>query len=384
MNSEIQGTAQTASGHPAKTVCLVGLGNIGSPLASLLARLTDLVGRIILIDGDIYDASNLASQEIGVRDVGKPKVIATADCLRQINPGLEVVPLHRQVEELPRGILRVVDVIVAALDSLRARTFVNEIATRLALPWVDAGVEADGRLVRVSAYRPSSDGPCMECSLSEEAYNTMDQVLPCAGDPVDPHVATAPSTRSPAYLGALAASLAASECERIFSGRWDESLAGRELVMSAQHYTHFVTNLGRNPNCRFDHSSWVVEKLETRPHEVSLKQVLDGQLLTGEWEGADGRVELRVEPCRFVTKTRCDKCRNAGDVLFLSRRTPNTQCSLCGGPMVPQHFYTLDSLAADALPNHMLRRSLADIGLQPGDVFSLSAGALERHFELGA
>jgi molybdopterin/thiamine biosynthesis adenylyltransferase len=366
-----------------KTVCLIGLGNIGSPLASLLARLTELVGKIILIDGDSYDRSNLSSQEIAVRDVGKPKVIATADRLRQINSELEVVPLQRQVEELPRGIFRV-DVMLAALDSLRARTFVNEIATRLKLPWVDAGVESDGRLVRVSAYRPSSDAACLECSLSEEAYNTMDQVLPCAGDPADPRAAEAPSTGAPAYLGALAASLAAAECEHILHGRWDESLAGRELVMSAQHHTHFVTNLGPNPRCRFDHQSWALEKLESRPHDISLKQVLDGRLLAGDRDGGNGRVELRVEPHRFVTKTRCDKCRYAGDVLFLSGRTTNTQCSVCRGSMVPQHFYTLDRLAADALPDHMLRRSLADVGLQQGDVFSLSAGTLERHFELRA
>jgi molybdopterin/thiamine biosynthesis adenylyltransferase len=366
-----------------KTVCLIGLGNIGSPLASLLARLTELVGKIILIDGDIYDRSNLSSQEIGVRDVGKPKAIATADRLRQINAALEVVPLQRQVEELPRATLRA-DLFLAALDSLRARTFVNEIATRLGVPWVDAGVEPDGRLVRVSVYRPSFDGPCMECGLSDEAYNTMQQVLPCAGDPGDPHVATAPSTRAPSYLGALAASLAAAECEHILRGTWDDSLAGRELVMSAQHHTHFVTNLGRNPHCRFDHASWALEKLESRPHEISVGQVLDGQLLAGVQENGDSRVELRVEPHRFVTKTRCDKYRNAGDVLFLSGRTAKAKCSVCSGSMVPQHFYSLDRLAADALPDHLLRQSLADVGLQQGDLFSLSVGTVERHFELGA
>ncbi|UCF68016.1 MAG: ThiF family adenylyltransferase, partial [Acidobacteriota bacterium] len=347
MSSDTQPKAQSAAGQALKTVCLIGLGNIGSPLASLLARLTELVGKIILVDGDSYDRSNLSSHEIAVRDVGKPKVIATADRLRQINPALEVVPLQRQVEELPRGIFHV-DVLLAALDSLRARTFVNEIATRLKLPWVDAGVEADGRLVRVSAYRPSSESPCMECNLSEEAYNTMNQVLPCAGDPADPRAADAPRTGAPAYLGALAASLAAAECEHILRGRLDESLAGRELVISAEHHTHFVTELGRNPHCRFDHSSWSLEKVESRPCEISLKELLDGQLLAGDRDGENGRVELRIEPHRFVTKTRCDKCRTAGDVLFLSGRTPETECSVCRGSMVPQHFYTLDRLAADA------------------------------------
>jgi molybdopterin/thiamine biosynthesis adenylyltransferase len=370
------------SRRPTKSVCLIGLGNIGSPLASLLARLTDLVDRIILVDNDSYDWSNLSSQEIGSRDVGRPKAIATAERLHQINPRLEAVPLQGKVEWLPRAMLRA-DVILAALDSLRARTFVNEIATRLAVPWVDTGVEPDGRLARVTVYRPDSDGPCMECGLTAAHYDTMDHALPCAGDSSDALAGEAPSTRAPAYLGALAASLAAAECEELLAGDIDGSLARRELVVSAKYHTHFVTNLGRNPNCRFDHSTWSPEKLVARPHDISVGQVLDGRLLAGRPGGRDTSVELRVEPHRFVTRTRCGRCRNVGDDLFLSGRPANPPCSVCGGSRVPQHFYTLDRLTADALPDHLRRQSLADIGLQRGDLFSISSGTAERHFELG-
>ena len=383
MNSDTKGRVRPRSRRPTKAVCLIGLGNIGSPLASLLARLTDLVDKIILVDGDSYDRSNLSSQEIENLDVGKPKTIATADRLRQINPRLEAVPLQGRVEWLPRAMLRA-DVILAALDSLRARTFVNEIATRLAVPWVDTGVEPDGRLVRVTVYRPDCDGPCMECGLTDAHYDTMDHALPCVGGSSDARAGEAPSTRAPAYLGALASSLAAAECERLLAGDIDESLAGRELVVSARYHTHFVTNLSRNPFCRFDHSTWSPEKLAARPHDISVGQVLDGRLLDGQFGGSDTRVELRVEPHRFVTKTRCEVCRKVGDALFLSGRPANASCSVCGGSRVPQDFYTLDRLTADALPDHFRRLSLADIGLQRGDLFSISSGRAERHFELGA
>lgn len=383
MISDIQAGARPRWRRPTKSVCLVGLGNIGSPLASLLARLTDLVAKIVLVDGGSYDRLNLSSQEIERRDVGKPKVIATADRLRQINPGLEVVPLQGNVERLPRAMLRA-DVILAALDSLRARTFVNEIATRLAAPWVDTGVESDGRLARVTVYRPAFDSPCMECGLSEAHYDTMDRVLPCAGDPIDPRAAEAPSTRAPAYLGALAASLAAAECEQLLDGHVNGSLVGRELVVSARHHTHFVTNLDRNPLCRFDHSSWKLEKLGAHPHEISVGQLLDGRFLGGSRGGRDSRVELSVEPHRFVTRMLCNRCRRSGDALVLSGRAASAPCSACGGSRVPQHFYTLDRLTADALPAHFLSLSLADVGLQRGDLLSISSGTAERHFELGA
>lgn len=382
MSSDMKSRTRPGSHRPTKSLCLIGLGNIGSSLAILLARLTDLVDKIVLVDMDTYDRSNLSSQEIESRDVGKPKAIATADRLRQINPRLDAVPLQGRVEWLPRAMLRA-DVILAALDSLRARTVVNEIATRLAVPWVDTGVEPDGRLARVSVYRPDSDGPCMECGLTDAHYETMHHTLPCAGDSSNARTGEAPSTRAPAYLGALAASLAAAECERLLAGDIDESLAGRELVVSARYHTHFVTNLGRNPRCRFDHSTWRPEKLVARPHDISVGQVLDGRLLDGRPDGSDTRVELRVEPHRFVTKTRCGRCYNVGDALFLSGRPGNTPCAVCGGSRVPQHFYTLDRLTADALPDHFRRQSLADVGLQRGDLFSISAGTAERHFELG-
>lgn len=381
MSSEVRSGSQPAAGRRMKSVCLIGLGNIGSPLASLLARLPDLVDKIILVDGDRYDRSNLTSQEIGSRDVGKPKAIATAERLRQINPELEVIPLAGKVEEIPRTLLRT-DLILAALDSLRARTFVNEIATRLSIPWIDAGVEPDGLLARVSVYQPASDGPCMECGLSAAHYEAMDQRLPCATDTGDPRASEAPGTGVPAYLGALAASLAAAECERMLAGWLEGSLAGRELVVSARYHTQFVTNLIRDPHCRFDHSSWKLEKIDAHPSEISIWQVLNGQLLPGVSECSDSGVELNVEPHRFVTRTRCDRCHALGDALFLSGRPSTAPCSVCGGVRLPIHFYTLDRVAATALPDHLLRRSLADVGLQRGDVLTISAGTTERHFEL--
>ncbi|HEY7545044.1 MAG TPA: ThiF family adenylyltransferase, partial [Blastocatellia bacterium] len=56
-----------------KTVILVGAGgNIGSHLAPHLARMPE-VGRVTLIDKDFYESTNLRSQDITARDVGKSK-----------------------------------------------------------------------------------------------------------------------------------------------------------------------------------------------------------------------------------------------------------------------------------------------------------------------
>lgn len=380
MTSDRRSFAGPVHRRSGRSACIVGLGNIGSPLAPLIARLTGPVGKLILVDGDVYDRSNLTSQAIERRDVGKPKAIVAASRLRGIDPGLEIVALPQRVEEAPRGDLRC-DVILAALDSKRSRAFVNEIAARLSIPWIDAGVEAEGRLVRVSVYVPGQEAPCIECGFSDDDYETIDQQLPCAGDSAASETS---ATGAPAYLGALAASLAAAECEKILAGELDGGLVGRELVASAKHHTHFVTNLHRNPRCRFDHLSWEVERLGVRPDQLSVGQVLDGRLLAGKGVTGDRMLDLKVEPHRFVTKTHCTDCRTTADVLSLSGRQTAGLCGRCGGSTEAHHFYTLDRVTADALPDYLLRRSLANVGLLSGDVFSLFDGLVERHFELGA
>ena len=58
-----------------KTVAVIGLGNIGSCLIGLVARMP-AVGRIVLIDDDFYEPANVAQQDIAISDVGMTKVEA--------------------------------------------------------------------------------------------------------------------------------------------------------------------------------------------------------------------------------------------------------------------------------------------------------------------
>jgi len=60
------------------------------------------------------------------------------------------------VENVPLGQLRS-DLILAGLDSRRARMEVNRAALRLGLPWFDAGVLGEDLLVRITRYRPGVD-----------------------------------------------------------------------------------------------------------------------------------------------------------------------------------------------------------------------------------
>ena len=111
------------------TVALVGCGG-GRRKAELLAHTA--IGRIILIDPDIVEGRNPATQGHRYADVGRLKVEATAEAVRAINPDTEVVPLAMTWDEaLARhgDLLLTIAFLVIATDAFR----VNRAARRWAI-----------------------------------------------------------------------------------------------------------------------------------------------------------------------------------------------------------------------------------------------------------
>lgn len=361
-----------------KSAVLFGLGNIGGFSAGLLARLPGLRS-LTLIDRDVYDASNLGSQDIVAADVGKPKAIVQAERLRRITPQLRVEAIVDDIEHVPLGALRA-DVLVACLDSRRARQYANQSAWRVGAVWIDAGVQADGLLARVNVYQPAADQACLECGWDRRDYELVEQVYPCSGG------APAPAaTNAPASLGALAAALQVLECQKILSGEPERAAIGKQVLLDAASHRHFVTRFRYNAACRFDHATWEIEVLDRRPNQLT---VGDAFALAPRG-GDDAGVALRVEGQVFVLKLTCPTC---GDSLALCWRLSGRlgtahQCRRCERPerpMMATGFGTSEWLRARDLPARVLVYPLCDLGFRNGDVITVRAGATERHFQLGA
>lgn len=336
------------------TVTVVGAGNIGSHLIPHLARLPG-VQRVIIVDPERYEAKNLASQDITAGHVGRPKAVVQARRLRRIRPDIQVDPLVARIEDLPPGRLRS-QVILACLDSRRARQHVNELAWRLGMPWIDAGVRAEGLLVRVSVYRPGPDSPCLECAWSENDYAALEQVYPCEAEPAQPQ-----ATEAPSALGALAAALQALECRRLLAG--DCTMAGREVILAAASHQHYVTTLRRNASCRFPHEVWPAPE---RIHSVRL--TLGEALRLGA---------LSVPGKRFARTLVCRHCGRRRSTLRLlgDGRLRTTRCR-CGGRMTAAGFDLVERLEGE-LPERLLRQSLAGLGFRRGEIFRAGESVFE-------
>jgi len=328
-------------------VVVVGLGNTGSQLAPLLARMGD-VSRITLVDPGAYEAANVAVQNIEASDIGKPKVEAQAEKLRRIRQDLEVVALEQRIEDVPRGQL-VCDLFASCLDSKGSRQSLNEIAWRLNTPWSDCGVLGSLNLVRVNSYVPSDESACLECAWGHDEYSVLEQEYVCGGG-----VASYPTLATSA-LGALAGALMAVEIGKLLRGDVDCSLASRQLVMDAQHQKLQVTQMRKNVWCRFDHRTWQIEPWVCPPETTTLGAALN-TLGT-----------LQVEGHRFASDLICPGCMKREQALRLNR--PLARCNACNRRMITAGFGSLDRLDRE-LAGEYVSRTLAQVGLRAGDIVS--------------
>ena len=110
--------------RPGCSVIVIGTGAVGTYAGDPLARIPS-VGKVILIDREIFDEGNIWGQRITRRDIGRPKAEALADHIRETRPDLEVVAIVGDGEDLPLVTLRG-DVVLCAVDSRRARWVIAE------------------------------------------------------------------------------------------------------------------------------------------------------------------------------------------------------------------------------------------------------------------
>lgn len=138
------------------TVAVVGLGGLGGYVAEALARIG--VGRLVLIDGDVFEEHNLNRQLLGTEAVlGQPKALVAQQRVSEVNRAVEVIAhvatLTRQnVEALLRG----ADVVVDALDRLPTRLVLQDGAQALGIPMVHGSIA--GFLGQVMTILPGDAG----------------------------------------------------------------------------------------------------------------------------------------------------------------------------------------------------------------------------------
>ncbi len=217
----------------AASVAIVGAGGIGSPAIQYLAAAG--IGRLVLIDDDAVEPSNLQRQTIfTTADTGIAKVDAAAAAAMRINPHVTVEPHRIRLDrDNAEALLGGVDVVLDGCDNFATRFLVADVALALRIPLVSAAVgQFEGQL---GVYRGwEADKPCYRCFVGEDPERAETS---CAEDGV-----LGPVT---GVLG----SLAALEVLRAVAPFGDDP-AGKLLIVDLLALRFRTIRLPKDPGCR--------------------------------------------------------------------------------------------------------------------------------------
>jgi hypothetical protein len=158
----------------ASRVIVVGVGGAVA-FAEDLARTG--VGSFVLIDPDVVSETNLATQQVYRRDLGRPKVECIAERIHDINPAARTIPLQQSLDELddeefenlvqaPEGAPQpVITLLCGFTDDFSTQARVNRLALHFGLPSLCAQLYKEGRAAEITFTYPGVTPACHRCML---------------------------------------------------------------------------------------------------------------------------------------------------------------------------------------------------------------------------
>lgn len=215
----------------AAKVLMIGAGGLGSPLGLYLAAAG--VGTLGLVDFDVVDETNLHRQVLfGRTAVGRPKIQAATERLRDLNPHINIVPHETRLDSSNAlDLFKDYDVIVDGTDNFPTRYLVNDACVLLGKPNVYGSIfRFEGQ---VSIFW-GAQGPCYRCLFPEP-----------------PPPGLVPSCAEGGVLGVLPGiigSLQANEVIKLIVGAGDP-LIGRLVLFDALRMRFRELKLKKDPNC---------------------------------------------------------------------------------------------------------------------------------------
>lgn len=122
------------------SIAVAGCGGLGGYVIEELARLG--IGHILAIDPDVFEEHNLNRQVLStVSLLGKPKVYAASERVREINPAVTVVMLRNHLtKENGIPLLKGTDVVIDALDTIPARLELADVCHDIGIPLIHGSI----------------------------------------------------------------------------------------------------------------------------------------------------------------------------------------------------------------------------------------------------
>jgi molybdopterin-synthase adenylyltransferase len=152
-------------------VAVIGCGGLGGNIIELLARLG--IGNLIVIDGDIFNESNINRQLLCTEDnIGKGKAETAAERIKHINSSINSKTYSQFINSKNiHKIIQGADLTVDALDTIPSRFVLEKACNYLNIPLIHGAV--NGFNGQVSTIFPDDKG--LEAIYGTlERYDTQD------------------------------------------------------------------------------------------------------------------------------------------------------------------------------------------------------------------
>jgi molybdopterin/thiamine biosynthesis adenylyltransferase len=149
------------------TIGIVGLGGGGSHVAQQFAHVG--IGNFVIVDPDIIEDTNLNRLVGGTWadvEAKRPKVEIAERVIKGVRPNANVIPI-RDEWQVASHALKLCDVIVGSLDTVRAKDELDAFCRRFLVPYIDQGMDVTGtagrHLISGQVVLSSPGCPCLRC-----------------------------------------------------------------------------------------------------------------------------------------------------------------------------------------------------------------------------
>lgn len=153
-------------------VAIIGIGGLGSPVATYLA--SSGIGHLTIVDPDTVALDNLQRQIIySTQDIGKPKVVSAKEKLIDNNPNIEITSYQEALhQDNINELLAKSEIVVDASDNFKTRYLINQYCVSNHKPLISGAVI--GFSGQVIAFKNQDNNPCYYCLYPDNEQQQSD------------------------------------------------------------------------------------------------------------------------------------------------------------------------------------------------------------------
>ncbi len=157
-----------------KCAVIAGVGSGGSLVALQLAR--SGIGRFVLFDMDCVEVHNVCRHQCSLKDIGRYKVDAIEERIKQINPNAQVKKFYKRIQEVP--VDRYVEwidpkntIFIGCCDNHVGDAYACDYAFEFGAPFVSLLYSTRATIGELFLALPERNDICFRCAYNSKIKN---------------------------------------------------------------------------------------------------------------------------------------------------------------------------------------------------------------------